>query len=220
MMGIKLFIFCITLYLLPGDLYCQHDKVYNLYDLAKKKQLNAVDRTVQPFEEGVYRGIRVSEDTSEGLVWIKDVYFSSGEIEFDVRGKNEFQKSFTGIAFHGQRDGSFDAVYFRPFNFHAVDSVRHIHAVQYISHPVYTWKKLREEKNAQYEKAVPGAPDPNGWFHVRVTIKDRNVKVYINHRTTPELVVRQLSNFAGGNIGLFTGDGSGGDFANFIINKE
>ncbi len=38
-----------------------------------------------------------------------------------MRGKNVFQKSFIGIAFHGQDDKTYDAVYCRPFNFIAKD---------------------------------------------------------------------------------------------------
>lgn len=199
--------------------FAQQRRIFNLFELLRQQKLEALHRTIQTLEDGKYKGVRVSADSSEGLVWIKGVNFSKGSIEFDVRGKDELQKSFIGVAFHGQNDSTFDAVYFRPFNFHANDSVRRIHAVQYISHPVFTWKKLRENKatNAKYEKPIDNAPDPNGWFHVKLLVKNKTVKVFINGRREPELTVRQLSNFSSGKIGLFTGDGSGGDFANLII---
>ena len=197
----------------------QQRTTFNLFELTKQQKLESVHRSIQELGDGNYKGVTVSEEGREGLVWLKGVNFSKGSIEFDVRGKDELQKSFIGVAFHGQNDSTYDAIYFRPFNFHASDSVRRIHAVQYVSHPLFTWRKLREDKttNAKYEKAIDNAPDPNGWFHVKVLVKDGTVKVFINDRKEPQLTVEQLSHFKSGKIGLFTGDGSGGDFANLII---
>jgi hypothetical protein len=191
---------------------------YNLHKLATERKLQAVGRELSPLEDSSYSGIRLSEEAGEeGLAWLSNVIFTGGSISFDVRGKDELQKSFVGIAFFGQNDSTYDAVYFRPFNFHAKDSVRRIHAVQYISHPVYTWKRLREERNAMYEKSVANPPDPNGWFHARVTIQNNRVEVFINHRKKPELSVELISKVRTGKVGLFVGAGSGGDFANFTI---
>jgi len=199
--------------------YSQQRTTLNLAELAIQQKLETVHRSIQDFDGAGYKGVRLSEEGREGLVWIKDLVFSNGTIQLDVRGKDELQRSFIGVAFHGQNDSTFDAVYFRPFNFHAKDSVRRIHAVQYVSHPVNTWKKLRDDKmtNAQFEKEISNAPDPNGWFHIKVLVKDKIVKVFVNDRKEPVLTVQQLSNFGSGKIGLFTGDGSGGDFANLII---
>ena len=199
--------------------YGQQRNTFNLAELATLQKLQTVHRSIQVLDEAGYKGVRLSEEGNEGLVWVKDMVFSNGTIQLDVRGKDELQRSFIGLAFHGQNDSTFDAVYFRPFNFHAKDSVRRIHAVQYVSHPVYTWKKLRDDKttNAQFEKEISNAPDPNGWFHIKILVKDKIVKVFVNDRQDPVLMVQQLSNFSSGKIGLFMGDGSGGDFANLII---
>ena len=199
--------------------YGQQRNTFNLAELATLQKLQTVHRSIQVLDEAGYKGVRLSEEGNEGLVWVKDMVFSNGTIQLDVRGKDELQRSFIGIAIHGQNDSTFDAVYFRPFNFHAKDSVRRIHAVQYVSHPVYTWKKLRDDKttNAQFEKEISNAPDPNGWFHIKILVKDKIVKVFVNDRQDPVLMVQQLSNFSSGKIGLFMGDGSGGDFANLII---
>ena len=199
--------------------YAQQQTRFNLAELATQQKLETVRRSIQVFDDAGYKGVRLSEEGREGLVWIKEVIFSNGTIQLDVRGKDELQRSFIGLAFHGQNDSTFDAVYFRPFNFHAKDSVRRIHAVQYVSHPVFTWKKLRDDKmtNAQYEKEISNAADPNGWFHIKILVKDNIVKVFINDRKEPVLAVQQLSNFSSGKVGLFTGDGSGGDFANLSI---
>lgn len=87
-----------------------------------------------------------------------------------MRGKDELQKSFIGIAFHAKNDSVYNAIYCRPFNFVAKDSIRRIHATQYVSHPELTWKKLRDEKNAQFEKEINDPPEPNDWFTMKLYI--------------------------------------------------
>ncbi|HLO81340.1 MAG TPA: hypothetical protein VK166_10295, partial [Chitinophagaceae bacterium] len=126
-------------------------------------------------------------------------------------------RSFVGIAFHGLNDSTYDAVYCRPFNFFAQDSVRRIHAIEYIAHPIYTWEKLRAEFNAKYEKAIQDPPDPNGWFRMTLVIEGKMVKAFINDKQEPSLVVEKLSPQQDGKIGIFTGNGSGGDFEKIRI---
>src|SRR5512142_1151173 len=83
------------------------------------------------FTEGNRAALRFDEQMGDGLAWWPEIKFSNGAIEFDVRGKDVFQRSFVGIAFHGVDEKTFDAVYFRPFNFRAADPARKNHAVQY-----------------------------------------------------------------------------------------
>ncbi|MCR6638917.1 MAG: hypothetical protein NVV82_08005 [Sporocytophaga sp.] len=119
---------------------------YDLGKLLAKKELIAVNREVTTSPDKKYSAVKISEKEGEGIVWIKDVKFSKGTIELDLKGKDVFQKSFIGVAFHGVDNKTFDGIYFRPFNFKATDSIRHTHAVQYINHPDFPWKKLRDEK--------------------------------------------------------------------------
>ena len=131
-----------------------------------------------------------------------------------MRGKDVIQRSFIGIAFHGFNDSVYDAVYCRPFNFFAKDSVRRVHAIQYISHPYFTWEKLRKERNAIYEKQIIHPPHPNGWFTLKLVFSDTLVKAFINDDELPSLVVQKLNSRHSGKVGLFTGDSSSGDFRN------
>jgi hypothetical protein len=193
---------------------------YDLTKLLAKKELIAVNREVIASPDKKYSAIKINEKEGEGVVWIKDVKFSKGTIELDLKGKDVLQKSFIGIAFHGADNKTFDGVYFRPFNFKATDSIRHIHAVQYISHPDFPWKKLRDEKNGQYEKAVTPEPDPNDWFHAKIEVGDKEVKVFVNNSAKPSLVVNKLNDRKTGTIGLWTGEGSGGEFANLSITNN
>jgi len=92
-----------------------------------------------------------------------------------------------------------------------------VNDVQYVSHPDFTWQKLRGEKPGQYEKPVNPVPDPDGWFHVRVSIAKPVIKIYVNGAAEPCLTVDSLGNRESGMIGLWVGNGSGGDFANLEI---
>ncbi|WP_051312957.1 family 16 glycoside hydrolase [Sporocytophaga myxococcoides] len=193
---------------------------YDLGSLLSKGGLVPVNREVVSSEDKSHSAVKIKEKEGEGVVWIKGVKFSKGTIDVDLKGKDVLQKSFIGIAFHGADDKTFDGIYFRPFNFKTPDSVRHIHAVQYISHPDFPWKKLRDEKNGQYEKAVTPEPDPNNWFHARIEVGDKEVKVYVNNATKSSLVVNKLNDRKTGTIGLWTGEGSGGEFANLTITSN
>lgn len=192
---------------------------YDLGKLLAKKELIALNREVTVSPDKKYSAVKINEKEGEGVIWIKGVTFSKGTIELDLKGKDVFQKSFIGMAFHGDDNKTFDGIYFRPFNFKATDSIRHIHAVQYISHPDFPWKKLRDEKNGQYEKAVTPEPDPNDWFHAKIDVGDKEVKVFVNNSAQPSLVVNKLNDRKTGKIGLWTGEGSGGEFANLTITQ-
>jgi len=138
---------------------------------------------------------------------------ANGGIEFDVRGKDVAQQSFVGVAFHAVDASAYDAIYFRPFNFRATDPVSRSHAVQYHSLPVYTWQKLRTDQPGKYEQAVTPVPNPNGWFRARVVIANSKVTVLVDGAKDPSLVVNLLSDRTKGQVGLWVGNNSGGDFA-------
>jgi len=193
---------------------------FNLRNLLENGKVKVYNRTATLSDDASKEAIYLTEAAGEGIAWLNGVNFSEGTIEVDLKGKDEYQKSFIGIAFHGQNDSTYDAVYFRPFNFRTTDSVRHIHAVQYISHPQYPWKKLRDEQNAKYEKEVNPAPDPNQWFHARIVVKNDQVAVYVDGAQKPSLTVQKLNKNKNGAIGLWVGDGAGGTFANLSITQK
>ena len=189
----------------------------DLAALAEGNGLKVFNRSVSSLNDGARKGVRLSENPAEGVAYLRGIEFTNGTIEFDVRGKDVQQQSFVGVAFHGVDGTTYDAIYFRPFNFRAVDPARRIHAVQYISHPTYTWQKLRTEQLGKFEQAVNPVPDPNAWFHVRVVVASPRVSVFVGDAKDPSLVVDQLSDRKKGLIGLWVGNNSGGDFANFRI---
>jgi hypothetical protein len=193
---------------------------YDLNSLNEKKMLEVFNRTLSTFSEDDKNGVRFSKHENDGVAWLKHVIFTNGVIELDIRGKDELQQSFVGIAFHGIDTATFDAVYFRPFNFQSSDPVRKIHAVQYIAMPDFPWDVLREKFNGKYEKAVNPAPGANDWFHVKVIVRDSQIRVFVNGNQEPCLSVEKLNNRSTGKIGLWVGNNSDGDFANLQISTE
>ncbi len=195
----------------------QHDiELAALYHMVK---LKVVNRDIKITSQDGVAYMKVSESNKEGIVWLPLKEFENGAIEIEMRGRDVLQQSFIGVIFHGLNDSTYDAVYCRPFNFFAKDSVRRIHSIQYISHPDFTWKKLRDERNAMFEKEIASPPDPNDWFIMKLIIDKTTVKAFINKSQQPSLIVEKLNSRSTGKIGLFTGDGSGGDFKTIKINQ-
>ena len=189
----------------------------DLAALADQKRLRLFNRTTSRLVDGARTGVRLSAANGDGAALIPDIQFASGTIELDIRGKDVSQQSFVGVAFHGVNRSAFDAVYFRPFNFRAADPASHGHAVQYESLPVYSWDKLRAEQPGKYEQPVNPVPDPNGWFRARIVIEDSKVSVYVAEAKAPSLTVTTLNGRKTGRVGVWVGNGSGGDFANLTI---
>ena len=139
----------------------------------------------------------------DGAAWVEGVEFHNGTIEVMIKGKNNPGQSFVGVAFRGVDDETYDAVYFRPFNFVADNDLSRSHMVQYISHPEHTWSKLREEHTDVYENTLPHPPDPDQFFKARIEISKPEIRVYVGDETEPCLVVNELTDRVGGGpIGL------------------
>ncbi len=202
-------------------------KEYDLATLFTEGKLSIVNREIRVSTASVNSPVKLeskpfvqlTDKAHDGLVWLSGEDFQQGTNTVEMRGKDVFQRSFIGIAFHGANDSTYDAVYCRPFNFFAQDSVRRIHAIQYIAHPTYTWKKLREERNGVFEKEIINPPKPDEWFTLRLLIEKTTVKAFINTATIPSLVIDKLNSRTTGKIGIFMGDNSGGDFRTMVVTR-
>lgn len=163
--------------------------------------------------------VHLNGQPGDGLLWLNDAIIKDFKIEVDIKGIDERGRSFVGIAFHILNDSTFDAIYFRPFNFKSPE--RNSHSVQYISHPKNTWYFLRENFPEKYENPVTPVPDPTGWFHATIEVTYPEVKVFVNNSEKASLVVEQLSSRKQGLIGFWVGNNSEGWFKNLkIISKE
>ncbi len=199
--------------------FSQPAKVFDLHTLVKDKGVDVFNRELSLIKEESRAGIRLSKAEGEGVAWIKGVEFSTGILEFDVRGENIKQHSFVGIAFHGKDNNTFDAIYLRPFQFMEKDDVLRSRSIQYIALPDFTWRILREKYPKKYEGSIEPSPDPDSWIKVRIVITDTTVSTYINGNKEPSLVVEKVNQIKSGSLGFYVADTSGGDFANLTITK-
>jgi len=189
----------------------------DLAALAERNGFALTNRAAARLIEGARTGVRMSAANGDGSALIPGAALANGTIEVDLRGKDTPQQSFLGVAFHAADGSALDCVYFRPFNFRSTDPASRVHAVQYHATPGFTWDVLRSQHPGEYEKAVDPVPDPNDWFHARIVIADPKVSVYVEHAATPSLAVNTLAGRKTGLVGLWVGNGSGGDFANLTI---
>jgi hypothetical protein len=196
--------------------YSQQQKVtYDINRLLKENKLVKAyprQRTTE-LTDGSKQGL-----STDGILWLKGVSFKIGTVDVDLRGKDVFQQSFLGIAFHGVDTTTNDVIYFRPFNFQTTDTLRRKHSVQYISEPDFPWDKLRKEHPLVYENAVNPFPQATAWFHARIVINADDITVYVDHSNQPSLTVKKLNNRQEGLIGLWS-SGLPGDFANLVITQ-
>jgi hypothetical protein len=158
----------------------------------------------------------IAKGSNVGLALLEGVEFAEGTIEVDLKGKGRRETSFVGVAFDVADAKTFEAVYFRPFNFLRDDKAFRAHAVQYVSWPEHTWEKLRKEKPGVYESAVKPVPDPSGWFHARIEVTKQKVSVRVDDAKEPCLVVDRLASHDKGKLGLFV-DSKESAFSNLKI---
>ncbi|HZY37705.1 MAG TPA: hypothetical protein VFE53_13700 [Mucilaginibacter sp.] len=188
---------------------------YDLNRLLEGRKLSVLSGdTCKSLSDGLYKGV-----TCSGIIWLKGVSFSTGSIDIDLRGRDVYQQNFLGIAFHGDDTTTYDAIYFRPFNFQTPDTLRHKHMVQYISQPDYPWERLRKEHPLVYENTISPAPMPNNWLHAHIVVTKDEIIVYVDHSTVPSLKVKKLNDRVEGGIGLWDMYYAG-DFANLVITRS
>lgn len=192
-----------------------------LSTVADGKSWRVLQTGAEALEVDVKRAVRLTAegDSANGIVGLAlpaGLTFSAGTIEIDLKGNSVRGRSFLGVAFNVVDEKTFEAVYFRPFNFRADEPMRS-RAVQYIAWPTNTWEHLRKTSPGQFEHAVAPVPDPDGWFHAQIEVTDTRVRVFVNHAREPSLVVRRLSaGHAPRPVGLFV-DSADGLYADFSV---
>jgi hypothetical protein len=161
--------------------------------------------------------ISLDRQNSSGLAVLEDIDFKAGIIEVDLLGENLQGKSFVGIAFNIQNDSTYEAVYFRPFNFLSDEKIRREHGMQYIYHPEYTWRKLRTEYEGVYEAEFIDPPSPDDWFTMIIKVSSSKVEVLYKKTNSTLMTVERLTETKTDKIGFWTGYGSKGSFRNLKV---
>ena len=162
--------------------------------------------------------------SSSHLVVFETIEFNQGTIEVEIAGSLSSNASgqargFVGIAWNVQDDKTYDCIYLRPTNGRANDQQRRNHSVQYISHPDWTWYRLRKEMPSKYEAYVDIVPDE--WTKVKIVVEDQSAKLYINEVEQPTLIINNLKTGreAGGNVALWIHSSTIGRFSNLKITR-
>lgn len=166
----------------------------------------------------------ISDD--ETMASLKQLNFENGTIEIDVAGQilpnaNGGARGFIGLAFRVRTTDSlrYECFYLRPTNGRAEDQLRRNHSVQYVSHPKYTWFKLRDENPGAYESYADMVEGE--WTKIKIEVKDNKARLYINGATQPCLIVNDLKyGKSNGAIALWVGPGTDGYFANLNIKQN
>ncbi|MCY3969868.1 MAG: DUF1080 domain-containing protein [Acidobacteria bacterium] len=134
------------------------------------------------------------------LAVVEDIDFGDGTIEVDLAGQPAAgaqggARGFVGVAFRVQEDDeTYDCFYVRPTNGRADDQVRRNHSAQYISHPEWTWFRLREQTPGKYETYVDIGPAE--WIAVKIVVAGETARLYVNGAAQPTLIVNDLKSGA------------------------
>ena len=182
-------------------------------------------------EKVTYKGraaLLVTDDgtprTADGshVAVLTGIEFADGTIEADIAGDRlpgavEAVRGFSGILFRAQPDGkTYECFYLRPFNGRSEDQLQRNHSAQYISHPEWGWRKLREQFPAKYETYVDLVPGE--WNKVRIEVKGDKARLYVNGTQQPTLIVNDLKHgVSKGALGLFIDTGVIAHFANLRV---
>jgi hypothetical protein len=177
------------------------------------------------------KGIRVVEPAGadggneDRLLLLPVSDFENGTIEAEISGEpgggaGQGARGFVGVAFRvGEDTARFDAFYLRPTNGRADDQVRRNHSAQYISHPAWTWSRLRKEEPEKYESYVDLVPGE--WTRVRIEVDGVKARLFVYGNAQPSLVVNDLKQGAWkGRVGLWIGPGTVGHFRNVKVTKK
>jgi hypothetical protein len=159
----------------------------------------------------------------EQLATIEGVVFSGGVIEAEIAGEpapgaSGGARGFVGIAFRLQDDKrTYDALYLRPTNGRADDQERRNHSTQYISHPDWTWFRLRKESPSKYESYVDLVP--GAWTRIRIEVRAERARLFVHGNEQPALVVNDVKSGANakGAVALWLGPGTVAHFRNLTI---
>ena len=158
----------------------------------------------------------------EGFALLPGTDFQDGTIEADIAVKTTVppgirDPGFIGIAFRARPDAShYDLFYVRPGNSQAQDQAMRNHSTQYVSMPGYDWFNLRRQWPFIYESYAPMQPE--AWTHLRIEVKGREAKLYVNGSEDPSLLVNGLKGEdLHGGVGLWGNPGEEAYFSNVRI---
>jgi hypothetical protein len=146
----------------------------------------------------------------EGVAWLDGVTFTEGRITLEVRSPDKPFESRVGIAFHGQDDRAFDAVYVTPRNLKAFDDQHRPRDLHYVSRP-------GESRERQHQGQVPSPPPSEAWVKLSIEIEGQELRVMAGDDDRIALRIELPGARRGERVGLWVGDQSEGWFRELKI---
>jgi Domain of Unknown Function (DUF1080) len=198
-------------------------------------KLDGVDPVTTQAEIATYRGRRalrvINTDgltadghpaDAEAIAIVTTSDFADGTLEADVAarprtGAPSATRGFVGIAFRVQDHGSrFESIFLRMTDGRADDQLQRNHATQYLEHPNFGWKRLREEHPGVYESYVD--LDPGAWTRIKIVVAGTTARLYVNGANQPCLVVNDLKlGETHGRVALWTGGNTEAYFSRLTV---
>ena len=172
------------------------------FALSDTKDLLLFNVKAEAVEYKGRKAVRITREKATGksdfdaFALLKGADFQDGTIEADIalkitRPPAYRMPGFVGIAFRARPDASrFELFYLRPGNSHADDQAMRNHSVQYTSEPDFGWYKLRREWPWVYEGHEELQAET--WTKVKIDVKGRSARLYINGSEQPSLIVDGL----------------------------
>lgn len=172
------------------------------FALSDTKDLVLVNVKAEAVEYKGRKAVRIIKEKGTanrdfvGFALLKGTDFQDGTIEADVALKittppGVRMPGFFGIAFRARPDASrYELFYLRPGNSHAEDQAMRNHSVQYTSEPDFGWEKLRRAWPSVYETHEELQTET--WMKVKIEVKGRSARLYINGSEQPSLIVDGL----------------------------
>ncbi|MEI2274459.1 DUF1080 domain-containing protein [Sphingobacterium sp. ML3W] len=174
----------------------------------------------------VTKSPKVLADDEATYVRINDLDFKDGVIEVKVLSRllpdaPAHARGFIGLAFRiNENNSRFESIYLRPTNSIADDQLRRNRTIQYFSYPNFKFTDSRATAPGQYESYAP--IPPNEWIKLKIEVKGKTAKLFINDAKLPNLIVNDLKMGADktGAIGLFVDIGTEGFFRDLKVTSK
>src|SRR5438552_10239700 len=167
------------------------------FPLSDTKDLILANVKADAVEYQGRKAVRLTNDTQkDGFALFRGTDFQDGIVEADIALKiaappGVRMPGFVGIAFRARPDASrYELFYLRPGNSRSDDQAMRNHSVQYVSEPDFDWYKLRRQWPWVYEAHADLQMET--WTKVRIEVKGRSAKLYLNGSEQPSLVVDGL----------------------------
>lgn len=147
---------------------------------------------------------------SASIAYPKGLDFTNGSIELDIASPNGKQ-GFVGLAFHIQDNNHYETLYFRPGSSGTGEAIQYMPKTK----PEFDWWDY-EAASWQAKATLP----ETAWFHVKVVVKGREMKVYLNNSPTPVMARTDLDpDLSHGSVGFWLGNSSSGAYKNLKVKR-